>query len=279
MHSIVKSLVVFAVVSFGFQNALKAQEDRFNKEKDLLLGHFDCKTDVDDLHTVAAFKSLMVHPEYTSIKYHAVAGTYGEQEGLYVTPNSLFKMAFGNNWTDAHKDFEKAVVKVKKLVKKTLDNGGRVWIAEAGQSDFSAALMKAVAKEDPRLSLKDHFLIVQHSDWNEKVTNTHALEYVQNKATYHKIPDGNAVGNGTPGFRSETFTDWDHHITNSDLLKLWEHAIELGLQYNGVDGRYNNVAVAKGGVDFSDLSEVCWLLGIENIRDSKEFFNLFLTKN
>lgn len=279
MYSIVRTFVVFAVVICGFQNALKAQEDRFNKEKDLLLGHFDCKTDVDDLHTVAAFKSLMLQPDYTSIKYHAVAGTYGEQEGLYVPPNSLFKMAFGNNWTDAHKDFEKAVAKVNKLVKKTLDNGGRVWIAEAGQSDFSAALMKAVAKEDPRLSLKDHFHIVQHSDWNEKVTNPQALEYVQNKATYHKIPDGNAVGNDTPGFRSETFTDWDHHINNPDLLKLWEHAIELGLQYNGVEGRYNNEAVAKGGVDFSDLSEVCWLLGIENIKDANEFFNLFLTKN
>lgn len=47
------------------------------------------------------------------------------------------------------------------------------------------------------------------------------------------------------------------------------------MQYNGVEGRYNNVAVAAGGVDFYDLSEVCWILGLEGIYDTQEFFKRY----
>ena len=123
---------------------------RFDPSKDLLLAQFDCKTDVDDLHTAAAFKSLLSQTQYSDIKYHAVAGTYGEQEGLYVPPNSLFELAFGSNWTDAHANFDRAVIKVKNLASQTLDKGGNIWIAEAGQSDFSAALVKKILQENPK---------------------------------------------------------------------------------------------------------------------------------
>ena len=110
----------------------------FNIEKDLLLVQFDCKTDVDDLQTVAAFVTLLSDSKFSKINYHAVAGTYGIQEGLYVPPNPLFKLAFGDNWTDAHENLEDAVEKVKVIIKTTLANQGDIWIAEAGQSDFTA---------------------------------------------------------------------------------------------------------------------------------------------
>ena len=32
---------------------------RFDVHKDILLAHYDCKTDVDDLHSMAAFRSLL----------------------------------------------------------------------------------------------------------------------------------------------------------------------------------------------------------------------------
>ena len=247
----------------------------FNIEKDLLLVQFDCKTDVDDLHTVAAFRTLVAHPPYSKINYHAVAGTYGMQEGLYVPPNDLFQLAFGDNWTDAHMNMQGAVEKVKPRVIKTLEQGGDVWIADAGQSDFSAELVSAVQKDLPEMETSKRIHVVQHAEWNEEVTTPEKLELVKQNADYIKIPDGNGVGNGTPGFRDPEFTNWSDKITDPELTQIWQLAIDIGNKYNGKEDRYNNEAIAAGGLDFSDLAEVCWILGLEDIKDVEEFFDLF----
>lgn len=247
----------------------------FNIEKDLLLVQFDCKTDVDDLHSVAAFITLMSDPDFKKVNYHAVAGTYGIQEGLYVPPNDLFRLAFGDTWSDAHENLKGAVERVKVIAKSTLANQGDIWIADAGQSDFSAALVKALQADLPELNISQRIHVVQHSDWNEEVTSPANLDFVKKNTAYHKIPDGNAVGNGTPGFRSPDYTNWKEKITDPKLLKIWQLAIDLGNKYNGKEGRYNNEAIAAGGLDFSDLSEVCWILGLEDIKDTAHFFNLY----
>ena len=90
-------------------SGLQPKEDSMS-QVDLLLAQFDCKTDVDDLHSVAALSTLLSNSDFSRIKYHAVAGTYGTQEGLYVPPNELFQLAFGNSWTDAHKNLESAII-------------------------------------------------------------------------------------------------------------------------------------------------------------------------
>lgn len=251
------------------------QAGRFNIEKDLLLVQFDCKTDVDDLHTVAAFKTLMSNPPYSKINYHAVAGTYGMQEGLYVPPNELFQLAFGDHWTDAHTNWKGAVETVKSLAIKTLMHGGDVWIADAGQSDFSAELVDAVQKDLPEIETSKRIHVVQHAEWNEEVTTPEKLDFVKRNADYTKIPDGNGVGNGTPGFRDPEFTNWDDKITDPELTEIWQLAVDIGNKHNGKEGRYNNEAILAGGLDFSDLSEVCWILGLEDIKDVEHFFGLF----
>ena len=247
----------------------------FDLEKDLLLVQFDCKTDVDDLHTVAAFATLVSDPRFSKINYHAVAGTYGIQEGLYVPPNDLFQLAFGNNWTDAHNNVQGAVEKVKSRVIKTLTRGGNVWIADAGQSDFSAELVSAVQKDLPQIETSKRIHVVQHAEWNEEVTAPEKLEFVKQHTDYIKIPDGNAVGNGTPGFRTPEFKNWEDKITDPKLTAIWQLAVDLANTYNGKEGRYNNEAILAGGLDFSDLSEVCWILGLQNIKDVAQFFNNF----
>jgi len=251
------------------------KQGRFNIEKDLLLVQFDCKTDVDDLHTVAAFTTLVSRQAYSKINYHAVAGTYGTQEGLYVPPNDLFQLAFGNNWTDAHNNMQGGIEKVKPRVIKTLEAGGDVWIADAGQSDFSAELVNAIQKDLPEIETSKRIHVVQHAEWNEEVTTPEKLDFVKQNTEYIKIPDGNGVGNGTPGFRSAEFTQWENFITDPELTKVWQLAIDLANKYNGKEGRYYNEAIAAGGLDFSDLSEVCWILGLRDIKDVEHFFNLF----
>lgn len=257
------------------KDKVSAKPVRFNVEKDLLLAQFDCKTDVDDLHSVAAFVTLMSDHAFSKINYHAVAGTYGIQEGLYVPPNDLFQLAFGDNWTDAHQNVQGAVEKVKVIVKATLAKKGDIWIAEAGQSDFTANLIKAIQSELPDITISQRFHVVQHSDWNEQVTSPESLQFVKENADYHKIPDGNVVGNGTPGFRTPGYNQWKDKIKDPKLAGIWQLAIDLSNTYNGKDGRYNNEAVAAGGVDFSDISEVCWILGLQDIKDTEQFFNLY----
>ncbi len=282
-----KSLTLLLIVSFlnfpMMSQALIYQspknetppEYRFDLDTDLLLLHYDCKTDVDDLHSVAAFITLSAHIEYASLSFHAVAGTYGTQEGLYVPPEPLFELAFGDNWTDAHANFSLASDEVSLIAKRTLDLGGNVWIAEAGQSDFSSEVVKKIQVLLPDVNTTERIHVVQHSDWNEEVTSPESLEFVKQNTTYHKIPDGNVVGNGTPGFRSPKYRKLNKRIQDPYLRKNWQLAIELGNRYNGKEGRYKNEAIAACGIDFSDTAEVCWILGLEQIKNTKVFFRRF----
>ena len=67
--------------------------------RDLWLPQFDSKTDVDDLHSVAAVATLVRDPRFADVDYHAVAGAYGIQEGLYVPSPELFEKSFVENDT------------------------------------------------------------------------------------------------------------------------------------------------------------------------------------
>ncbi|MEM1258396.1 MAG: hypothetical protein AAGC45_04630 [Bacteroidota bacterium] len=270
----VKLVFTMLFVLLICQNAA-SQQNRFEKGVDLLLAQFDCKTDVDDLHTVAALTTLLKHRDFKDVQYHAVAGTYGIQEGLYVPAEPLFDLAFGTHWSDAHNTPKSAQQEVLNKVNTTILKGGDIWIADAGQSDFSAKWIKALLKMQPRLDVKKRIHLVQHSNWNEEVTASDLLDYVKENIDYHKIPDGNAVGNGTPGFRSDEKIKWRTYLKNrKHLKKVWELAISTGNEYNGRQGRYLNESIAAGGLDFSDLSEICYILGLEGIKDGNAFFEM-----
>ncbi len=250
----------------------------FRIEKDLFLAQFDVKTDVDDLHSVAGVATMLADPRFKNVRYHAVAGAYGTQIGLYVPGNELFEAAFGNNWSDAHADRAKALHEVTNLVSKTLQNGGEVWIADAGQSDFSSDIVRSIKKTLPKIATEQRIHVVQHSDWNESVTAPENLGYVKSNAMYHKIPDGNVVGNGSPGLNSEKVVKWRDRITDQKLVKIWETAIEIANRYNGQEERYHNPSIAKGGLDFSDVSETCWIFGFDHLVDAELFFKEFASQ-
>ena len=250
---------------------------QFSVEQDLFLAHFDSKTDVDDLHSVAGVATMLADPRFAGVNYHAVAGAYGLQEGLYVPANELFDLAFGENWSDAHADPDQAVQEVANIAAEVLLAGGSIWIAEAGQSDFSAALLRQLQDEIPCVNTTARVHVVQHADWNEEVTTPADLEFVRKAASYHKIPDGNAVGNGTPGFRSDEVIDWQAAVSDERLAEIWTLAISIADAHNGVDGRYLNESIEKGGLDFSDVAESMWIFGFENIVDANGFFANFTT--
>jgi hypothetical protein len=248
---------------------------RFDRDKDLYLAHFDVKTDVDDVHSVAGVATMLADPRFSRVRYHAVAGTYGIQAGLYVPAEGVFDMAFGQHWSDAHGDFDKALDEVRSLSIETLNDGGSIWIADGGQSDFSAALIRSIEDLIPQSTVKDRVHVVQHADWNEEVTTAEDLAFVKESASYKKIPDGNATGNGSPGFRSETPVNWQEYVSDARLTETWTAAIEIANKYNGADGRYLNDAIRDGGLDFSDVAESTWIFGFNDLVDANDFFEEF----
>ncbi len=104
------------------------------------------------------------------VRCHAVASVYGVQTGLYVRAEGLFDLAFGDDWSDAHADRDAALDRVTGAAAATLDSGGTVWVAEAGQSDFTAAVVRQLAEKVPADELNSRVVVVQHAEWNEEVT-------------------------------------------------------------------------------------------------------------
>lgn len=273
-------LISACLLSLSFQvNADPNGLGRFDPDSDLYLAHFDLKTDVDDVHAVAAVATMLADSRFSGVRYHAVAGTYGIQEGAYVPAEGVFDLAFGDHWSDAHNDFASALEKVSDLSVQALNDGGSIWIADGGQSDFSAALIRTIQERRPAVSLKDRITIVQHADWNEEVTTPADLAFVKEAVTYRKIPSGNGRGNGSPGFRSSTAVDWREQISDARLIETWTLAIEVANRYNGSDGRYLNEAIQEGGLDFSDVAETTWIFGFNDLTGTNDFFEAFSDEN
>lgn len=264
------ALVLIRATAFS-----ETSNQRFDAGTDLLLSHFDSKTDVDDIHSVAAFATIMASKQFSNVKHHAVAGAYGKQGGLYVPANELFEEAFGDDWSDAHNDFDQALAEVSEIVSRTLKAGGDVWIAECGQSDFTASVVQELQSAYPDLDTQSRVHVVQHSDWNESSATPEKLQFVKENTDYHKIPDGNAVGNGSPGFNTADSIDWKDSVRDQRLVSIWESAIAIANKYNGQDGRYLNRNISVGGLDFSDMAEVAWILNQEQLYNAEVFFITF----
>lgn len=248
---------------------------QFDTSSDLYLPQFDSKTDVDDIHSVAAVGTMLSDPRFSEVRFHAVAGAYGIQEGEYVPATELFEMVFGSHWSDAHNDYETALKTVTEIVIDTLNNDGDIWVAEAGQSDFSSDMVRQVKMELPGIDTRSRIHIVQHSNWNEESAAPANLAYVKSNTNYHKIADGNATGNGTPGLKTDSDTEWTRATANDKTGAFWSIARSIGNRYNGEDDRYLNDAIKAGGMDFSDTSESCWIFGFQGIFDVSQFFDEF----
>lgn len=79
--------VLLCLLIIGFSHA---QSPRFDPDKDLLLAQFDCKTDVDDLHTVAALSTLLSHPDLGISNTMQWPGPMGYKKGrMYPQRNFL----------------------------------------------------------------------------------------------------------------------------------------------------------------------------------------------
>lgn len=242
----------------------------FDPSHDVFVGHFDSKPDVDDLHTIAAVGSLLKQDKFACVDAVAVAGAYGTQGGEYIHSPDLFDLAFRDKWLDGHNDREGTIEAQAELFIDTISDGGDVWIMIAGQADIAADALEIAVERAPDLPYKSKLHLIQHSDWNESVTAPHKLAFVQENADYQKIADGNARGNGTPGFTTSNGELWSRVLADPRIGQMWGEAKRLADEQNP-SSAYVNPSVASGGFDFSDTSEMAHVFGL-NVLDNVPLF-------
>ncbi len=242
---------------------------RFDPAHDLLVANFDSKPDVDDLQAVAALGTILRDPEFACVDYIATHGAYGTQSGDLLPAENLFDLAFGDNWIDAHEDREGAVATLARRALATLQAGGKVWVAEAGQSDVTAAMVSRLPEEMWR-----RVNVVQHSYWNESQTSPDAIQLVVYNTSYHRVQDGNFADNGSPAFNTDDGSHWPALLADPRAGLIWTEAKRLSDLHNPV-ADYVNPAVAAGGLDYSDAVEIAYIFGFDDMAGVGEFVDRF----
>ena len=241
----------------------------FDPSRDLLVANYDSKPDVDDLHAVAGLGSVLKHPAYSCVDFIATAGAYGSQGGEFLPAAELFTLAFGDKWQDAHADREEAIATLAARMRATIAAGGRVWVAEAGQSDVTAAAVERLPKP-----MWTSVHVVQHSYWNESQSSAEAMQTVVYNTRYHRIQDGNFPDNGSPAFNTDDGSHWAKLLADPAIGPIWREAKRLS-DYHNPKAAYVNPAVAKGGLDFSDTVEIAYIFGFDDMAGVGDFVERF----
>jgi hypothetical protein len=267
-----KQLLLLVLAIFSFSTTNFAQGN-FNKATDLLLANYDIKADEDDIHSVTAFACMLKHPDLSGVKYFVVAGAYGTQPCNFVATAvpGLYNLFFGaenTNWTNANANRAASVTRVRDKVKATIDAGGRIFVAEAGQSDVTHdALQAVIAQGISAATIKSRVIVVQHSQFNETFTTQSKLAWVKANTTYNRIADGNVGGNGTPGYNdgNTTWLNQSNGTTNPNAVSknFWSQCDAVCDAWTTPGTNcFTNAVINGGGVDFSDTVEMWWIFNV-----------------
>ena len=221
---------------------------KFDIAKDLLVVGYDNRIDLDDIHAHASFASIIRHPDFKDLNYFAVYGAYGIQR--YVMPDDPINgcpIFFGDimgeqyeQWIDADQEWDRAAQILKEKAGETLKAGGRVWVAEGGQSDLAWEWVMALIEkgEIPRSTIKDNIIIVQHSHWNWRFTEGGH----ENDGAWDDTPQGHRFE-----FKDNPKNRIKDLIENTTFLGPGQRRIKGGIQYNP-DGSYQrNYRSFRGG--------------------------------
>ncbi len=169
-------------------------ENEFDPATDLLSLHFDQPSDRSGGHTVVASK---VVTDSLDIRPWVIGGASGVDPDTYdPTSEVIMRTAWGEDWTNAHANRGGAVADTVARWIETLNAGGDIWVAEAGQSDLTADVIEGLRQVDPELDTTTRVHVIQHSEWNEQQTASGALTEVQTSTDYQLLDVG-TFPNGT----------------------------------------------------------------------------------
>lgn len=251
-----------------------------NSNGDLYVNHYDVAPDLDDLGAMVAAK--MIFDFHNIINISATIGTYGNgnitangktqtNKSLYnPVGEALFFQVFASNSFNAHNNRAGAVINSKNLWDATADSGNRIFVAEGGQSDFTADVIRVMKPAN-----RKNVTVFQHSlGYNEGNTEARNITYLKNNANYVNIPNGNIGGNGSADLASQfgntpiqSNRDFAHMVRNSKYANLWDQVFELlDLECGG-----EFIQRYACRLDFSDAVEQLFIVGDSTIDDFNDF--------
>ena len=105
------------------------------------------------------------------------------------------------------RDWNDAVENAYQIWKDALDRGGRVWVADGGQHDFTADVVRLIRARMPSINTRARIINVQHSNWNLANSTLSDLQYLAGTASKRPNPQAGhqdivTVGNtGVVDFR------------------------------------------------------------------------------
>ncbi len=227
---------------------------------DLLTVHLDFANN-DDAHAAVATAEVT---KTMGVEALVVAATQAEESTNYVQPyDDVLQAAWGNDWIDAGGSRADAVNQAADEWLATIDNGGRVWVAEGGVSDFTAEVLREIVRRRPELeaTLVDRVQIVHHNHRNMNETQADELSFVQSASSFEKIDDGNGenksakLTGATDGF--ETAAD------TGELSDAWSAAFATR---------------PASELDFSDVVTVLHVLGVglDEVATPSDFADSFM---
>jgi len=243
---------------------------RFSAGKDLLISHHDNGTDLDDSVSIAAEATFLTTSAFQGVKSFLVAGTVQKgYNGFHYDASSEINLAYPNRWADAFANWTGAVSQEASLVESTLNNGGNVWIAEGGSSDFTSDVVNKVKADDPTANTKAQIHVVQSSTYNQNnITTPSSLQNVQANTNYILIPSEYAQ------YTTSDTSLWAPAMSNSRVGNVWTADKNLINQYNGHTG-YNDPDIYNGGMAMEDTTEMDYIFEF-NEPSVQHFFQDFL---
>lgn len=244
-----------------FDNVCGVKNALFNPSKDHIALHYDMSYDPDDYLSAVADRTIietLYGTKFLLNQSNRVIGTCGSPCSGYNKPaDKLMDYTYGDvgGWKNSLTDSKNALKYELDFYKDTINRGGRVWVKEGGESDFTMKVVQELEKV--KKGLGKCVYIIQHSSTNEKNNGKGVLSYVKTNTMYTKISDGN------PPYQK---SKWKMNGKSFDFYALgskWECAWKLAFDEFKKKKSYcskKSQSVTKC-VDFSDTHELLYITG------------------
>jgi len=292
INFIVLSIIFFKslasqCVNFGFTAEAPFNDAvvvKFNSKNDHISLHYDMSYDPDDYLSAVADRAVLqiLYPEIIYNQTSRVIGTCGGSCSGYNTPaNEVMKAIYGDVGgykltIGASKYLRNDAVKYElDFFKNTINRGGKVFVKEGGESDFTMKVVQELEKW--KIGSGKSVYIVQHSSTNEKNAGKGVLSYVKSTCNYIKIPDGNPPYrrknykyNGSLSGETKSF---DFYALQSSLKDAWKISFdEFRKKKSYCSGKAEPVSKC---VDFSDTTELLYIVG-SSVKNMDDFIKYFI---
>lgn len=231
----------------------------FNASTDLLVLHYDHAHRDDGQATVAALEMTSAY----GLTPLVVAGTrrVADYSGYLPPFEEVMSAAWGDEWFNAYAERDRSVNQSASRWLTNIEDGGVVWVAEGGASDFTAEVIREIQRRRPGLDTKAVIQVIQHNQSNETNTAVEDLEFVMDNSTYVRLQDGNS-DNDTANL-NQTSAGFEADALSGRHGEAWAAAFEY---------------LAADSLDFSDLVEVLHILGIgtDEVANPGDFAERFI---